>query len=761
MVAAGALEESTEARDFVATIMLDGWRCSKRSYRRSPRCRQRIYALFSVPRNTVVTRWKSEYAGVVEALELYPPSPGELPRKTRTTGTYRLRVVLVLLSLTTFLVLYLGLIAATGYALYALFTGSWASGGAAIFWGSGLSLLFVFLVKNLFRRSRSTMGAHVEVTEQDQPRLFAFLRRLCAEARCQFPGAVYLTADVNAAVFYPRSVLSLLVPRRKNLLIGLGLVNALNVSELKAVLAHEFGHFSQSSMKLGQYVYVANEVVRDIVFTRDSWDELLAKWRSINIRLSFPAWILTGVLWVIRAVLKQLFKLVNFANLSLSRQMEFDADLQAAALVGSDALVSALWKSERAGLAFNGAWQTLSSLLGYGKYTNDVFYHQRCAETRLDAALAKDNEPTPFVLSLRAKYQAGPEPHFHQADEHSPSMWATHPSNRQRELNIKRMYVACEPLELSAWRLLDGRKALKRRLTLVSYRELFDRDIEARACLPAKQIEALVRAEQEELQQAPHYYGFYENRIVDPGDLKFHAGEVDAWPAERRAELRASASEWSGESLAAFQAALAACRSPEQAKTLRDRMVQGDAAIFCYFYACTAGNEEARAELLKRYRFLRAMQMHITLLNGAERIFNDAVARLQQGQELKPEAFHDIQAALVQVHDRLASVLAKAIKQRVPKLEHLEQGTSVRDFIADEALGEAVSGDRISAQEISHLDRILRTTLSRLRRLHFKNLGSLLRLQEGLDPSLYAGHAAAPAAQYASSDSDEDEHDVA
>jgi len=683
----------------------------------------------------------------VETLDLYPPSPGKLQRGTRT---YRLRVVLVLLSLATFLVLYLGLVAGTAYALYALFTGQWATGSYAIFWGSGLALLFVFLVKNLFRRSRTSAGACIEVTEQDQPRLFEFLRRLCAEARCHFPGAVYLTPDVNAAVFYPRSVLSLIVPRRKNLLIGLGLVNALNVSELKAVLAHEFGHFSQSSMKLGQYVYVANEVVRDIVFTRDTWDELLAKWRSIDLRLSFPAWILTAVLWAIRAVLKSLFKLVNFANLSLSRQMEFDADLRAAALAGSDALVSALWKSERAGLAFNGASQTMSSLLGYGKYTNDRFHHQRCQESRLDEALAMDTEPTPFVLSLRSKYRPGPEPHFHGGDDHSPSMWATHPSNRERELNVKRDYVACEPFELSAWRLFDGRKALKRRLTLVSYLELFDRDLEASDCLPAKQIEALVRAEQDELRQASHYHGFYEDRIVDPGNLKAHALEIDAWPADLRAELRAelrvSASEWSGAKLAAYAAALAACQSPRQASTLRERIPQADAVIFRYFYACSAGSQKARAELLQRYRFLRAMQKHIVMLNEAELIFGRAVERLQQTQKLGPEAFHEIQDAFVQVHERLATVLAKAGKQRVPKLEHLEQGASVADFIADEDLGDAMSGDRIATQEISHLARMLQKTLSRLRRLHFKNLGSLLRLQESLDPALYADFKAATSA---------------
>lgn len=697
---------------------------------------------------------------LVEELDLYPRSLGELPRGP-TTWTYRLRVFLVLMSVATFLMVYLGLIAATCYALHALFTGKWGSGiGQAIFFGSGLALLFVFLVKNLFRRSRDDRSAHVQVTEQDQPQLFVFLRRLCTEARCQFPGAVYLSADVNAAVFYPRSVLSLLIPRRKNLLIGLGLVNALNVSELKAVLAHEFGHFSQSSMKLGQYVYVANDVVRDLVFTRDTWDELLVKWRSLGIRLSLPAWVLTGVLWAIRAVLKQLYRLVNLANLSLSRQMEFDADLHAAALVGSDALVSAIWKSERAGLAFNGACQTLSSLLGYEKYTNDLFHHQRCEEERLDAALAKDVQPTPFVLSLRSKYRPGPEPHFHQSDDHSPRMWSTHPSNRDRELNLKRAYVACEPLEVSAWRLFDRRKALKRQLTLVSYRVLFDRDISARACLPAKQVEALVRAEHAELGQAAHYHGFYENRIIDPGSLKARMAEVDEGRAERRAELRASASEWTGDKLADFQAKLAACRSPEQAQAVLASAPRGDKAIFSYFYACTEDNEDARDELLERYRFLLAMQTHILLLNEAALIFGRTAERLKETQELSKEQFLEVQVAFSQVHERLATVLAKSIKQRVPKLEHLERGTSVRDFIADQPLGDVMSGDRMSGREISHLERVLRTTRSRVLLLHFKNLGSLLRLQEGLDPSLYARRAEDVSIQRDESE-DDDESEVA
>jgi Zn-dependent protease with chaperone function len=56
------------------------------------------------------------------------------------------------------------------------------------------------------------------------------------------------------------------LPIKKNLQIGIGLMNSLTQDELKAVLAHEFGHFSQKSMKIGSYVYYANQVIHNLYF---------------------------------------------------------------------------------------------------------------------------------------------------------------------------------------------------------------------------------------------------------------------------------------------------------------------------------------------------------------------------------------------------------------------------------------------------------------------------------------------------------------
>src|SRR5438270_626474 len=113
---------------------------------------------------------------------------------------------------------------------------------------------------------------------------------------------------------------------RTALLIGMGLVNVLTLSEFKAVLAHEFGHFSQNSMKLHRYVYTANQIIADMVIGRDWLDEMLDRCKRREDALAIFGWALWSVLWLFRKGLEGCFYGINFLSRSLSRQMEFNAD---------------------------------------------------------------------------------------------------------------------------------------------------------------------------------------------------------------------------------------------------------------------------------------------------------------------------------------------------------------------------------------------------------------------------------------------------
>src|SRR5688572_26560765 len=199
---------------------------------------------------------------------MYPATPANLPASiTAPSAAFKKEVSNVMGSLVLFFIVYILLI-----LLSVLLTIGCVYGGIAIIvavprfitimLGIGLIslgvMVLIFLVKFIFAVAKYDRSGIIEITEAEQPRLFAFIRQLTIDTQTQFPKRIYLSPEVNACVFYDSSFFSMFLPVKKNLQIGLGLVNAVNVSEFKAILAHEFGHFSQRSMKLGSFVYNVN-----------------------------------------------------------------------------------------------------------------------------------------------------------------------------------------------------------------------------------------------------------------------------------------------------------------------------------------------------------------------------------------------------------------------------------------------------------------------------------------------------------------------
>jgi hypothetical protein len=60
---------------------------------------------------------------------------------------------------------------------------------------------------------------------------------------------------------------------------------------LKAVLAHEFGHFAQRTMAVGRWVYIAQQIAAHIVAKRDALDKLLHTISRWDIRIAWVGWI--------------------------------------------------------------------------------------------------------------------------------------------------------------------------------------------------------------------------------------------------------------------------------------------------------------------------------------------------------------------------------------------------------------------------------------------------------------------------------------
>ncbi len=212
-----------------------------------------------------------------EADPLYPPAPAGIPADLTQPGwRYRWQVFRVLWVLFLFLVVFVILLGVAGLFMgwgvwlldvrdldddsWRVLLGRMALGVGFLFMGT---TLVAYLLKCFFRRADANFPGYVEITEATQPELFQFVRTVCGEVGCAMPGRVYLDHAVNAGIVFPMSGWRLIIPPPKSLLIGLGLVEHLNVVEFKALLAHELGHFSQRCMGLSGYAVVAHRVVSE------------------------------------------------------------------------------------------------------------------------------------------------------------------------------------------------------------------------------------------------------------------------------------------------------------------------------------------------------------------------------------------------------------------------------------------------------------------------------------------------------------------
>jgi Zn-dependent protease with chaperone function len=183
----------------------------------------------------------------------YPATPSVVPASvTEPSEAFKKEVKKVMGSIVLFFIVYMilivlaiGLVTGCVYAGIALIIAM--PKFITLMIGVGLIglgvMVFVFLVKFVFAVTRFDHSNSIEITELEHPNLFSFIRQLAKDTQTSFPKRIYISPDVNACVFYDSSFWSMLLPVKKNLQIGLGLVNSLTVSEFKAVMAHEFGKF--------------------------------------------------------------------------------------------------------------------------------------------------------------------------------------------------------------------------------------------------------------------------------------------------------------------------------------------------------------------------------------------------------------------------------------------------------------------------------------------------------------------------------------
>lgn len=700
--------------------------------------------------------------------ELYPPSIQNAPAGlTNPSGAYRRQVVVVLISLLIFTLFYMALVIASGFGTVLLIVaGGWP---ASILTG----IIFLFLIKGVFKSlgSKEERDMRIEVTEQEHPKLFAFLRKLCADTGAPFPHRVFLTADVNASVFYNGSMLSVFLPGKKNLLIGLGLVNGLTLDEFKAVLAHEFGHFAQSSMRIGSYVYSTNRVIYDLVYERDQFDDFLAGWRRTNIRLAIFAYIITGVLWVLRKIMQGAYRLINLWESALSREMEFHADLVAVSVTGSDSLIHALKKLSFLSTSLGQTAQDLRSASEHRLFTDDLYLHHAQAGQYLRRRL---NEPQLGLVPALPEAPIKPPNLFTRENADTvdqDGMWASHPSHFDREVNAKRHYLRSVLDDRSPWLLFSNPESLRKRMTERFYR--YGMDLKPINMAPAQQVQAFLDEEHDEMLQNPRYQGLYDGRPLsipadqltllanDPALPTMPAGRIQTltdtlykatykdWLEghfKRKEEeelleaLKSGDTKTKGETFAFRNRRYRPTEVPNLLKMIEGELeadknwLRGfDREVFLVHLRMAQLVGSGDDDLFQRYYF------HLNLQDIFESVYLEEARLIMLFQmlstkesRLSSDDFEGVVRNLRQAHQNIALALNRAHALAMPPLQNMRAGIPVSDYLLQEPFVPPLP------PEVSSLDgkwpgalmKQIGSMKSRCRRLYFKSMGAILSRQE-------------------------------
>jgi Zn-dependent protease with chaperone function len=713
------------------------------------------------------------------SLESYPPSPAALPSDFTTPNwSYRLRVGLVLFAIILFIALYLGLIAAAVWAIDLIWT-EMARGEVNLLYIGALAILLMFLafmIKGLVKRNRHDRSQLIEITRDREPELFAFLDRLTADTGAPFPKHVYVSAEVNAAVFYNSSFLSLFKPVRKNLLIGLGLINSLNVSELKAVLAHEFGHFSQRSMKLGTYVYVANRIITDMVWGRDRWDEVLATWSRLDIRIAIFAWVLSACVWLLRRMLGLLLRFNVLVEASLSRQMEFQADRVAVSVAGSDAICHALLRLGFADACMSLTLSELHDATDHALYTDDIFYHQERAAEFLRRGAGKPDWGVPPPIPA----QGGQDARIFQRDERATvSMWASHPPHPDREDNAKSVYIPCAMDERPAWVLFRDPARLRAGVTGTIMKAAHGEAVELS---PVEVVQRFIDTERAESTYDERYRGMYDGRRIAPGNVEkamegarstpmsvdeltqahasLHGDELIGRMArikELRAELEELARVVSGQARARVFQFRGEEYSREAAEELGEEISEElnelhawlhglDERVLDVHLQMAARTDEALlVELGERYRFHLALQELHRELEQARSAFEGVLEFLAQAGELDEGDYESVVMGCRAAHEGLSQAYEGARVLVIPRLENMDAGVNLGEFLFPEGLIDdyLLMTRQFDGALLQGLIEQYGQVLGRLVRLHFKSMGGILALQERIGQAWTAATGAA------------------
>lgn len=374
-------------------------------------------------------------------------------------------------------------------------------------------LISIFLFKFIFSSNKVDRSDLVEIDIDTEPELKAMIRDIVDSVQTHFPKRIYFSNEINASVFYDSTFWSMFFPVKKNLQIGLGLINTVSQEELKAILAHEFGHFSQKSMKVGIYVYNVNHIVYNMLYENNSYSKLISAWSSIHTFISIIVWIVIQVVNFMQWVLKAIYALINKAHSALSREMEFHADEVAASVTGSQPLADALLRLNLSDYALGGVLSFYQEQIVHNKKSANIY-----PEHFWVMNLYAEKDKLPYKKDLPLVTVAFLD-RFNKSKLVVKNQWASHPATEDRVARLMSLaYPNMQPMPALANELI---RELPRYQRLFS--DKFFENVKYELSPEAMPVTAFKAAFEKEYRNEVFddlYNGYYDSKPFEPFDLE-------------------------------------------------------------------------------------------------------------------------------------------------------------------------------------------------------------------------------------------------
>lgn len=298
----------------------------------------------------------------------------------------------------------------------------WISSGRGNIWvalamvGAGLAILRAIIPE----RDRFDPPGP-ELRREEHPHLHAVLDEVAAAAGEPPADDVYLDLPVNASVLEHRG--------RRAMLLGLPLLATLDDQELRAVVAHEYGHYAGGDTRFSTWI----------------WRTRVAVLKTVQSLAESESWFRRNLVrWPFQGYALLFLRITN----AISRRAEFAADSLSARVTSPEATGSALRRIEALAPAFDGYWASdVAPML------------EEERRPPIAAGFAAMAAHTEFAATLDDVVRS-------DIEAREPDPYASHPTLRQRleALGVSVDDAAPEPVAHPASEMLEDLPGLERQL---------------------------------------------------------------------------------------------------------------------------------------------------------------------------------------------------------------------------------------------------------------------------------------------------------